>query len=90
MRTIHKYHLSGPDMADTLLMHEGAIILCAQMQRQKYVMWAVVDDTRPKEKRVFGMFGTGTNLGADAIDYVSTVQDGLYVWHIFELPRPAQ
>lgn len=86
MKTIHKFPFKVDDRV-TIEMPDGALVLCAQSQRNVPCIFAMVDTDRPKTKRHFSFYGTGhEDRGADRRDYVGTVQtnDGYLVWHIFE------
>ena len=54
----------------------------------RVIVWAVVDPTAPLVKREFVMRGTGHPL-PDVGAHVATVQDGPFVWHIFNAPSMA-
>ena len=62
--------------------------LAVQKQGDTICVWAVVDPE--KEDSSFGLFiiGTGWPLKelAEIGNYIGTVQDGIYVWHIFSEP----
>lgn len=96
MRTIHKYPLAIAEYQE-VRMPEGARILCAQMQRDYVIgsnqpavnnlcVWAEVDTDNPPIYREFFMYGIGAELRKDhrfTHTYLSTVQDGRFVWHIY-------
>lgn len=88
MKVIYKYPL---DKTMTHEMPEGAEVLHVGIQPQGLTLWALVkvehpDHEGPQETRTFRVYGTGHPI-ADQVpqDYIGTVQDGLFVWHVFEL-----
>lgn len=85
MKTIYKYPATlGYFRLD---MPEGAEVLTVQMQGDNAVMWARVDEDRPKTTRLFALVGTGHDLkevsDASQWGYIGTVQAGWTVWHLF-------
>lgn len=49
-------------------------------------IWAIVDPKRLQEKRLFFIVGTGFEfLYGSFRKHIGTIQDGDYVWHIFEI-----
>lgn len=87
MVTIYKYPLTSSE--DIVYLHEGYKILDAQYQNDKIVLWAVVDTYKPRSVKVLvSSFNTGVELD-ELAKYVSTIQVGKIVWHIFikELAR---
>ena len=77
-KTIHKYILTS-----RVEMPKGAQILDIQMQGALIQIWALVDPTAPMEVRRFETAGTGWTVG-EGLWYIKSLQDGSYVWHIFE------
>jgi hypothetical protein len=65
-------------------MVDGARFLSAQMQRGTLTLWAMVNaDLEPVAFRV-RIVGTGEkSTDFSSMIYVSTVQDGDAVWHVF-------
>lgn len=85
MKTIFKYPYS-----DVLMLPDRACVLSAQMQDGGLWLWCLVNTEYPVVERQFRMWGTGWDLTDECKDYklvshISTVQDGEYVWHIFEV-----
>lgn len=70
----------------TLMLPEGAEILCVQVQHGRPCIWAVVNDSRPLEARRFITHGTGHPMSAPAGLYIGTYQleSGELVFHVFE------
>ncbi len=86
MRKIWKYELRG--LTGTVLeMPRDATIVHVGMQGNVICMWALVDVNAEKERRMFRPFGTGHEIHDDircSYEYVGTVFDGSFVWHIME------
>lgn len=66
-------------------MPEKSEIMDIQMQNGNPVMWFL---TKPENKEIevkINMYGTGweTNENTSKDEYLSTVQDGDFVWHFF-------
>ena len=85
MKTIYKWTLTV-GMTE-LQMPAGAKVLTAQMQGDQPQLWALVDPTQPKERRVFVIYGTGNSVPDNPGEYVATFQmdGGALVWHVFEV-----
>jgi len=92
VRTIWKFTFELTD-EPLLKMPVGAQIVHGALltpsspmgQPGEFAIWAVVDDQAPTEWRRLLMRGTGHPI-FDAIGpHIATVQDGPFVWHIFDL-----
>ena len=85
MKRIFKYPIEVKGHQE-VEMPKGAEILTAQIQYDKICLWALVDDTNPKEKRDIIVAGTGHPIEADHLKYKGTVQElnGQLIWHVFE------
>jgi hypothetical protein len=86
---IWKYQIGTHVVTDSTIeveMPKGAKILHAQTQREIPCVWALVDPDANLETRYFYIVGTGDDMPSDG-RYVGTVsqQDGVYIWHIFEV-----
>lgn len=82
---IYKYTL--PLLAKTTLrMPAMSEILDVQLQGGTLAIWAIVNPLANVEQRQFEIYGTGSDLPEDYkyLMYIATVQDGAFVWHIFE------
>ena len=85
MLTIWKFEFEVADEA-TVEMPVGAEILSVGMQVQHTIcIWAKVDDKEKSQKRVFYARGTGHSIGWMPVgaEFIGTVIDGEFVWHIF-------
>ena len=86
MRTIHKHLIgSGPSIS-RILVHEGFKILSFQMQDRAVTGWFEVDTEAFLTVVWFENVATGGVVPSDGT-YVATVQDGMYVWHIYRLSK---
>lgn len=67
-------------------MPRGAKILTAQLQKGFLQLWALCDETAPKERRRISIYGTGNEVDEKPGRYISTFQvaDGDLVFHVFE------
>ena len=88
MRTIYKYQLDLV-VTQVVMLPKGAEILTVQKQfrslgTETMCMWALVDPDAKAEPRTIFIQGTGFEIHADFKRYIATVQDGPYVWHVFE------
>ena len=83
---IWKFSL-GPTIDHTLSMPRGAEVLHADVQDGEFYLWALVDPAEELEDRHFIIAPTG-GPGDDRIskaNHISTIMDGRYVWHVFEV-----
>jgi hypothetical protein len=58
-------------------------IRSVQFQKGKLFGWAEVLDYPGKPARVY-CFGTGNPMPDEPLTYISTVQDGDFVWHFYQ------
>lgn len=71
-------------------MPRDPVPLAAQLQEPYFygpkhmTIWAQVDDARPLMTRRFAVVSTGHEVPQPA-RFVSTVQDGPFAWHVFDL-----
>lgn len=75
----------------SVFMPEGAKILSIQTQFDQVCIWAMVDEDKRPTQRFFQIIGTGQGFDTNR-KYLATVQQGSFVWHIFEIgvvwPQP--
>lgn len=92
MTAVWKFPLTGwgpgSQIRHEAEMPTGAKIRTLQTQRGVSTLWAEVDPSAPKIKRLFEWVGTGHPVPDNAV-YVGTVQiqDGAYVFHLYEVTR---
>ena len=83
MKTIFKYQLEIKD-TQVIKIPKGADPFTAQFQGEQLCVWAAVETDAELEDREFRIFGTGQPLDLSGVfRYLSTVQQGSLVWHIF-------
>lgn len=82
MNTIWKYPLTI-GRHQVLRMPRAARPLSAQVQDVTLTLWMQVDDSAPIVERTAHVVGTGHELPRQAMDYISTVLDPPFVWHIY-------
>lgn len=84
MKTIYKYPVVIDDYQEINLPN-GAEILTIQQQGGKFYLWAKIDTNKVINKVPIYVFGTGNpiNIMEGDIIYISTIQNGLLVWHFF-------
>lgn len=84
MKTIWKYELPITD-APEVRMPSGARILSCGLGRQNetILVWAEVNPDNPPTPCGFRIVGTGHPMPGVG-EYVGTVQDVPFVWHIYE------
>lgn len=71
--------------SQTIDMPADAQVLTVAQQGTEFVVWALLTPTEPIEPRQFDLYGTGWDLPDERVGrYIATVQDGAFVWHIFE------
>ena len=82
---IYKYELSLG--LTSLRFPLDAEVLSAQMQDGKLCIWVKQPEpviaTRVLQQRTFLVVGTGRSLKG-IFTHIDTVQDGSFVWHVFE------
>ena len=84
-KVIYKYPLTSfPEC--TIQMPEEAKILSLQMQNGVITIWALVNAEGDLDvDRTFLMKATGQPFVTDGLEYLTTIQEGHYVWHVFEV-----
>ena len=83
MQTIHKYPLEV-SAVNTFQAPLDAWPLCVQMQHGKPTLWMLVTPDKDQASFQAIIFGTGHPVeSVDNRQYVGTVQDGEFVWHVF-------
>ena len=78
---IYKYPLL--DLGRQELMVPPGRILCVQMQRDTPCLWAMVDTDQLQAPNIIHVVGTGQPMPSGVLEYIGTVQDGSFVWHVF-------
>jgi hypothetical protein len=88
---IFKYELPVVPGVNQIRVHRGAVVVFVGAQptqddRQKLCVWARVDgDVVPElTDREFGVVGTSHVWTSDDFQYLGTVREGPFVWHVLE------
>jgi len=84
---IHKYklHTGGEQI---IKIPQGAKILCVQKQGDDYSLWAEIDTNANLVPRTIVAYCTGEEICNSPFveaKYISTVQDGWFVVHFYDL-----
>lgn len=87
MKSVCKYPVPVTDLFH-LDIPVGAEILMVQVQHGGPKIWALVDLSRPVERRFFRLAGTGHDIDDSvSLTYIGTFQlnNGNFVGHVFEI-----
>jgi hypothetical protein len=68
-----------------VMVPESAWFLHVDFRDGFIAVWAAVDPTFSQQMRTFRVVGTGCEI-PDGVDYLGSVRDGIYVWHLFVEP----
>lgn len=85
MKTIHKYQFRDDNL--TLHLPVGAKFLHLALQHNIPCLWFLVDTEKELELRAFVKIGTGWEAKVEAENYLGTVLETPYVWHVFEITK---
>lgn len=77
---VYKYVIDGKPIE----MPKGAKLLKVAMQGSQMTLWAMVDPALDTELRYFAVYGTGMRLANEKLEFIGTVFDSAFVWHVFE------
>lgn len=80
--TIHKYYIDP--VSGKTIMPIGAKLLTIKRQNKKPYVWSLVDQIDNFETRIFKVYNTGEDMDNTARNYITTLFDGDFVWHVFE------
>lgn len=87
MQTIYKYRIVlGNGTRTELELPIGSSILHAALQGDEAYVWALIDPDDPiRENITIISYGTGYIIlrATHWKQYINTIHDGLYVWHVF-------
>jgi hypothetical protein len=85
MKEIWKHNLKVTDEVK-LLLREDAEILTIQNQGGLLTLWEKheVEQKKPSIERIIRIVGTGHLFDDKKLKYITSVQQGIFVWHIFE------
>lgn len=85
MRTIYKYPLQLTE-SQVLSLPSSAKPLSVQLQGDQLCLWADVPPSGRfvvEKEVVISVVGTGHPIPPGAVNYLGTVQQGNFVWHIY-------
>ena len=85
MEVIYKYPLQIMSGIQTVELPDKSKLLSAQMQGSSLCLWARVNPKFAKINRHFRVIGTGQEFNSVGLEYVATIQDAPFVWHLFEV-----
>ena len=81
MKAIHKYFVAN--FAESIVIPCNYIFRAAAIQKGKMCVWAEVDPNSQDCVRRIVIKSTGSEI-KDGSNYISTVFDDMYVWHLYE------
>jgi hypothetical protein len=92
MKTIWKFPVEVVGDYFVVPMPSGSAVLSMQLQNDKPVMWALVDDAAPRVNRRFVVYGTGHPVRSGLGRFIGTFQSlgGRLVFHLFEFNETAE
>ena len=80
---ILKYPVPLALLPTTIDIPQGSVIRHVAMQGETPCIWAEVDEEQQTTERTFRFYGTGHHV-EPGWQWVGTVQQPPFVWHIFE------
>ena len=85
MNVVWKYILAKGEL-QYISMPTGSKVLSVQTQDGVPCLWALGDPSKSHKPRMIRILGTGfQSADVHAHQYVGTFQQGLFVWHVFDL-----
>lgn len=84
-KAVWKYALDSD--VNPLEIPKGSTILSVGMQGLTLTAWALVNlDSQENEVRTLHVYGTGHEIPVDSLTlrYLGRVDDGQFIWHVFE------
>jgi len=84
VKTIYKYMF---DINNKIELPKEAVFLDAGVVNSQLNLWFMVETENEVEERSFEIFGTGWDMNSDIKinrQYLKTVYENHYVWHILE------
>ena len=82
-KVIYKYKIDST--LTKLELPETAIVRAFMKQQDDYCIWVELDPSDKKVIRTFISIGTGQSFPSDCAAYCGTIQDGNFVWHLYEV-----
>jgi len=91
MMRIHKYDFPIDDHVNVLLPKDARILKFLTIHKSsgyRVFLWALFDDKNAEKfvMRTFRVYGTGHDIYPidNGLKYLDTVEQGPFIWHIFE------
>jgi hypothetical protein len=86
MKTIWKYEFDIADQVTLMIPPGHTKLHWGRQNPDKICLWALVDSSLIDEPNHFTVVGTGhdLSLSQNEMTYLASVQDGPFVWHVFE------
>ncbi len=85
MKIIYKYEFKVNDEVIVEMPYNAKVLSCGTQKPNHITIWAAVDPNYSPQQRKFFVRGTGHPLGeAQNGDFIGTVFDGAFVWHVFD------
>ena len=84
---IWKFSL-GPQSAHTIGVPRGGEFIHADIQKGEFFVWALVPDTETEKENRYILIAPTGGIGDSRLTkegHISTIMDGAYVWHVFEV-----
>ena len=87
-RTIWEQPLFIRDEPQVVEWPAGAeIVACQMTPGEQLCLWYLHAGAEERQARTFLVYGTGHPIQGGPLEHVGTVQQGPFVWHVFEV-RP--
>jgi len=85
MKRIYKY-LIGVGATQTVYTYKNAVVLHAGLDPHgRLAVWMLVNTKNPMTEITFNVYGTGLDLPQPEGNYVGSILDGEYIWHVFKM-----
>lgn len=87
LRKVFKWIVSSPADEVQLYMHHGAEVIHVGEQHGQLCIWALIDESAPRQHRSFRIAGTGHDVDCTTWNkYLGTVHlaGGALIFHVFE------
>lgn len=85
MKQVWKFSFLSPESHQIFNVPRGAKVLSVDLQSNIICIWMLVDPKNLLVEREFRVVGTGWDTDREAHEFVGTVIDGPFVWHVFEV-----
>lgn len=70
-------------MEQIVTMPVGALGLSSQLQDGVITLWVLCESKAQMEERTIYIVGTGNPMPVSVVNFIDSVQQFPYVWHIF-------